>query len=64
MSEPEQEQPAVELTGHDEIDRALARLEDLPGLDVVEHPAQFDAIHGVLREVLAGAGREDVAGAE
>lgn len=54
--------PDVVLTGHAEIDDALGRLERLADLPVTEHPQEFDAIHGVLREVLAGGGREDVTG--
>lgn len=45
-------------TGHHDIDRALERLERLDDLDLALHPEEFDAIHGVLRESLANAGRD------
>jgi len=46
------------LTGHAAIDEALERLDRLDGLDISLHPEEFDAIHGVLRESLANAGRD------
>lgn len=49
----------VEPTGHARIDAALERLERLDGLDLSAHPEEFDAIHGVLRESLANAGRDE-----
>lgn len=52
--------PAVEPTGHPEIDEALERLERLDELQITDHPEQFDAIHGVLRASLANAGRGTV----
>ncbi len=48
------------LTGHDAIDRALERLDRLDDLDISSHPEEFDAIHGVLRESLAHAGRDGI----
>jgi hypothetical protein len=45
-------------TGHPAIDEALKRLEHLDDVDLSLHPEQFDAIHGVLRESLANAGRD------
>lgn len=48
----------VEPTGHARIDAALERLEHLHELDITAHPEEFDAIHGVLRESLANAGRD------
>lgn len=50
----------LELTGHQQIDEALDRLQGLGDLDITAHPAQYDAIHGVLRESLANAGRDEV----
>lgn len=50
--------PAVEPTGHTHIDAALAQLQELPERPVDEHVAVYDAVHGVLRTVLAEAGRE------
>ncbi|MCW2841642.1 MAG: hypothetical protein JWR55_3125 [Aeromicrobium sp.] len=50
-----------EPTGHARIDEALQRLNRLDELDISLHPEEFDAIHGVLRESLANAGRDDVA---
>lgn len=52
---------APEPTGHRRIDEALERLELLDDLDIAQHPDEFDAIHGVLRESLANAGRDEVA---
>jgi hypothetical protein len=48
----------VEATGHAEIDAALERLERLGDLEITSHPEEFDAIHRVLRESLANAGRD------
>jgi hypothetical protein len=69
MSEMQDEQPAgsggtdpafvVEPTGHARIDAALERLERLDALEIAAHPEEFDAIHGVLRESLANAGRDE-----
>jgi len=47
-------------TGHAAIDEALARLDRIDDLDLSLHPEEFDAIHGVLRESLANAGRDGV----
>jgi hypothetical protein len=52
--------PEIEATGHPQIDAALERLHGLDGLDITAHPEEFDAIHGVLRESLANAGRDGV----
>jgi hypothetical protein len=49
---------APEPTGHARIDEALERLDRLDDLDIALHPEEFDAIHGVLRESLANAGRD------
>jgi hypothetical protein len=52
------EPTAPEPTGHARIDEALERLDRLDDLDIALHPEEFDAIHGVLRESLANAGRD------
>ena len=51
----------VPVTGHAAIDEALERLSRIDGLDISLHPEEFDAVHGVLRESLANAGRDGVA---
>ncbi len=48
----------VEATGHADIDGALERLDRLDDLEITSHPEEFDAIHRVLRESLANAGRD------
>jgi hypothetical protein len=48
----------VESTGHPDIDEALERLGRLNDLEITSHPEEFDAIHRVLRESLANAGRD------
>ena len=57
------EHEAVEVTptGHPAIDEALERLERLDDVDLSLHVEEFDAIHGVLRESLAHAGRDGAA---
>nr|MCW2728164.1 hypothetical protein [Aeromicrobium sp.] len=50
--------PEVVPTGHGAIDTALERLQRVDELDLSQHPEEFDAIHGVLRESLANAGRD------
>jgi hypothetical protein len=52
---------AIEPTGHPLIDEALGRLAHLPERDIGSHPEEFDAIHRVLRESLANAGRDRAA---
>ena len=39
-------------TGDPRVDDALRRLADLADLDVAEHPARYDTVHEVLRDVL------------
>ncbi|MCD9198680.1 hypothetical protein [Aeromicrobium wangtongii] len=53
----------VQRTGHPAIDEALERLDRVDELDLSLHPEEFDAIHGVLRQSLANAGRDEVQGA-
>lgn len=49
----------VEETGHPLIDEALERLDGLDDREITTHPEEFDAIHRVLRESLANAGRDE-----
>lgn len=42
------------LTGDVVIDEALERLDTLAHRDVSEHPAEYEQIHRVLRDSLAG----------
>jgi hypothetical protein len=66
MSEPfDDEMPTTDddavarpATGHARIDEALDRLDRLDDLEITQHPEEFDAIHRVLRESLASAGRD------
>jgi hypothetical protein len=44
--------------GHPGLEDALARLDALDGVDIDDHPAEFDAIHRALQEALADAGHE------
>lgn len=53
--------PPVESVGHPLVDEALDGLRDLDDLDVTQHAARFDQVHGVLRDVLSAAGRADAA---
>jgi hypothetical protein len=39
-------------TGETRVDDALAKLDELAGLPVTEHPAVFEQVHRRLREVL------------
>lgn len=48
----------IPVTGHAAIDEALERLDRVGDLDISLHPEEFDAMHGVLRESLANAGRD------
>ena len=63
--EPHDETPEVvedgverPATGHARIDEAVNRLAGLDDLEITQHPEEFDAIHRVLRESLASAGRD------
>jgi len=40
---------------HPELAEALVRLDGLGDLDVEQHPAEFEAIHQLLRSALGGA---------
>jgi hypothetical protein len=55
---------AVPDTGDLRVDQALARLADLRGLPVEEHPAVFEQVHGGLTAALGAldSGGEDISG--
>jgi hypothetical protein len=57
-------EPAVPETGDLRVDQALARLADLRGLPVEEHPAVFEQVHGGLTAALGAldSGGDDVPG--
>jgi hypothetical protein len=42
-------------TGHDEIDAAMRRLDELDSLPVDQHGEILDELHGRLRDALAAA---------
>lgn len=42
-------------TGHDEIDTAVRRLDELDGLPVEQHGEVYDELHGRLRDALTAA---------
>ena len=44
--------PALEVTGHDGVDDALATLDDMAEKSVHEHVEVFDAVHEELRRTL------------
>jgi hypothetical protein len=58
LAEPTTESVERPSTGHPRIDEALSRLDGLDDLEITQHPDEFDAIHRVLRESLASAGRD------
>lgn len=47
--------------GRPELLGVLERLDALDRVDLAHRPAELDAVHRVLREALANAGREDAA---
>ena len=49
-------------TGDTRVDEALARLDDLAGLPVAEHPAVFEYVHERLTEALGDLDVRDPAG--
>jgi uncharacterized Ntn-hydrolase superfamily protein len=55
---PPQERPTA---GDPRVDAALARLDELPGVPVSEHPRIFDDVHRRLEDVLdeLGSAGED-----
>lgn len=58
ISEPHDAIVEPDATGHARIDAAVSRLAGLDDLEITHHPEEFDAIHRVLRESLASAGRD------
>lgn len=58
MTETPETPPAQEedtgSTGDPVIDEALVRLDSLDHRPVHEHPAEFEAVHRVLRDTLSG----------
>jgi hypothetical protein len=52
VPEPAIPEPAVPETGDPRVDQALARLADLRGRPVEEHPAVFEQVHGGLTAAL------------
>jgi hypothetical protein len=65
-AEPEGAEPEVAgpETGDLRVDQALARLADLRGLPVEEHPAVFGQVHGGLTAALGAldSGGDDISG--
>ena len=55
MSAMDEDAPesASQGTGDARVDDALRELDDLAGLEVSEHPAVFERVHGQLVEVLS-----------
>ncbi|MDX6392881.1 MAG: hypothetical protein QOJ73_3944 [Streptosporangiaceae bacterium] len=56
--------PAQPESGDSRVDQALARLADLEGLPIDEHPAVFEAVHGGLTAALGtlDSGAQDISG--
>jgi hypothetical protein len=54
--------PARPSTGDARVDEAVARLDDLAGLPVAEHPAVFGYVHERLTEALGDLDVRDQAG--
>jgi hypothetical protein len=61
---PEHAAPAQPESGDSRVDQALARLADLEGLPIDEHPAVFEAVHGGLTAALGtlDSGAQDISG--
>jgi hypothetical protein len=62
-SEPGPEAPDLPrerpATGDPRVDEAVARLDDLAGLPVAEHPAVFEHVHQRLAEALGDTEARD-----
>jgi hypothetical protein len=59
MTEEPQAEPEADTpwsTGDEQVDEAVARLDDLDERDVDEHADVYDTIHGDLADVLDDAG--------
>lgn len=61
---PEHAAPGPPESGDGRVDQALARLADLDGLPIDEHPAVFEAVHGGLTAALGtlDSGAQDISG--
>ncbi len=61
---PEPAAPGPPESGDGRVDQALARLADLDGLPIDEHPAVFEAVHGGLTAALGtlDSGAQDISG--
>ena len=61
---PEHAAPGQPESGDGRVDQALARLADLEGLPLDEHPAVFEAVHGGLTAALGtlDSGAQDISG--
>jgi hypothetical protein len=61
---PEHAARAQPESGDGRVDQALARLADLDGLPIDEHPAVFEAVHGGLTAALGtlDSGAPDISG--
>ena len=61
---PEHAAPEPPESGDGRVDQALARLADLDGLPIDEHPAVFEAVHGGLTAALGtlDSGAQDISG--
>ncbi len=44
-------------TGNSRVDAALRQIANLDGVEVFDHPARYEAVHDVLRDVLNGSSR-------
>jgi hypothetical protein len=57
VQDPEMPVDTIErvATGHDEIDAAMRRLDELDSLPVDQHGQILDDLHGRLRDALAAA---------
>jgi hypothetical protein len=61
---PPRPAPARPSTGDARVDEAVARLDDLAGRPVAEHPAVFEYVHERLTEALGDLDVRDQAGQE
>jgi hypothetical protein len=61
---PEHAAPGRPESGDGRVDQALARLADLEGRPIDEHPAVFEAVHGGLTAALGtlDSGAQDISG--
>jgi hypothetical protein len=61
---PEHAAPEQPESGDGRVDQALARLADLEGRPIDEHPAVYEAVHGGLTAALGtlDSGAQDISG--